>query len=303
MFKDRPLTRPDFTLACSLNESGFSFVAIKENNRVLFSHTRKLDTSTSALLAQALTETVDEFNLIAMPCHLILDPSQYQLILLDTLEAKSIRENIRGLSEYPLEDAVMDTFMLPSAAGERQNKVFVAITPLSVLKTKLALFTNAFLDVTEVTIADLAMNNLLTLILSKTTREEDAPIIFIYINNNIRKLYIVYQNNIYFIRDLVLQPGVNPDESLRESLLLEIERCIDYCVSQINLPEPKKIFLTPNFQQKEEYKTQIMAKFKLDITVIDLNDYLQFDPPLNMDDQQHLFYTISGAINLASTSL
>lgn len=293
--------KPDFILSCCLKETSFTLAAIKDNKQLLFTHHQVLNEPTSPPLAKALADEIDRRDLIGYPCHLTLAPGQYQLILMDVPEQstntqeKSLRANLKGLSEYPLDDVLIDAFPAPKTKGEHQKKTFVALTPASKLQTNLAVCSSAFLNVVEVGIPEIAIKNFLSLIPTNKAQEK-TPLIFITLNTNTCKLHLFYQNNIYFVRDLIRTPSLVEDEMADiENMIHEIERSVDYCVSQLQLPEPSRLFLAPGFQLKENYIQQFKEKFKFETNLFDFNQYLEMEQPMSIEDQQTNFYTILGA--------
>lgn len=295
--------QPDLSMACCLNDASYSLAVLTNNKHILFSQTRTFNESTLPLMAQTLADDIDRFKLIAHDCQLILLPGQYQLILMDAPDVpeadmpKALRWNLKGLSDYDLDDVAMDVFMLPTSKDDPQKKVMVAITPLSILNKKRAVLESAFLNVTAVSIAEMALKNLLTLMFPKTHDADTSPLLVISLCNAIRKLHIVHNNTFYLIRELT--PDMNPaaDEPAEmTNMILELERSIDYCINKLNLPEPKQIFFTPGFHQAVSFFKTIEETLALTASIIDLSHYLDMNPVLSLEEQHHVFYSITGAI-------
>lgn len=295
--------QPDLSIACTLSETGYSLAVTTQKKHVLFSQSRTFDDNTLASMAITLTNDVDRFNLTAQDCQLILLPGQYQLILMDALEvpeadmAKALRWSLKGLSDYDLDDVAIDAFMLPSTNGDSQKKTMVAITPQSILNKQCATLESAFLNVTTVSIAEMALKNLVTLMFPSTPEEDTPPLLVISLYGKIRKLHIFYNNMLYLVR--ALSPVGNPidnEPAEMTNIILELERSIDYCVNKLNLTEPKQILFTPGFYQSVAFFKVIEETLTLTASIIDLNQYLEIEPALSLEDQHEVFYSITGAI-------
>ena len=300
MFWNKKAAEPVLLIACSLCDHGYSIAGVRSNTQVLFSQSRLFNEDSRHLMMTTLAEDVDRFNLIAHKCRLILIPGQYQLLLIDAPNVpaadmtKALRWSLKGLSDYDLDDVAIDAFLLPILKADDQKKALVAITPLSVLNNKRALLESVFLDVTTISIAEMALKNLLPLM----QIEKEAPFIIISLCGSIRKLHIVYNDTFYLIRELTQDLHPNADEPVEMAgILLEIERSIDYCINKLKLPEPKQLFFTPGFYNATSFFQTLEQKLGLTVSMIDLNQYLKIEPALSLEEQHLVFYSITGAID------
>ena len=165
---------PTVKLSCSIDEEAYRFVVMGQNNELIFSEKNALTHKSLKEMTLVLGERVDELNLIAAPCQLILLPGQYQLILMDALQMsdedmiKAFRWRLKGLTDYDLKDLAIDLFSLPTVSSVVPKKVFVALTPLSVLNKYRQLLQSAYLEPTSITIADMALRNCLKLLAQKS---------------------------------------------------------------------------------------------------------------------------------------
>lgn len=299
----RKKTNVELTIGCCLLDNSYSIAVISNNKELLFNQIRFFDEDALSKIPQMLADDVERMKIIAKNAVVVLLSGQYQLLLMDALNvpeaemAKAMRWNLKGLSDYDLEDVAIDMCLVPSHEGA-QHKVFVALTPMSSLNQKMAIFQTAFLNVTSVTIAEMALRNLFPLLRAKHAELEQNSFIIISVSNNIRKLHIVYQDSFYLIRELVSPQQTNDyDEKVDiENVTSEIERSVDYCMNQLDIPEPKYIFFTPAFHLISKSFPSMTAALGMDIELIDLNHYLEIHPSLPLDKQHEVFYSITGAL-------
>lgn len=295
--------KPDLSIACSLSENSYSIAVVEQNKQVIFSQHKVLNDSLDGVVIKSLAEDVERLNLIAHDCRLVLLPGQYQIILMDAPNvpeadmSKALRWHLKGFSDYDLDDVLIDTCLVPTYKANDKQKIFAAITPLSILNQKRAIFESAFLNVTAVTIAEMALKNALSLMRLNHQVSDDAPIIVISLCNNIRKLHIIYQDIFYLIRNLNHGQTEGADDPVElTNIHFEIERSINYCVNELNIPEPKQIFFTPGFYHLIDYLKPIGEKLALTVELIDLNHYLDIVSPLSLEQQYEVFYSITGAL-------
>ncbi|OGV41511.1 MAG: hypothetical protein A3F46_00220 [Legionellales bacterium RIFCSPHIGHO2_12_FULL_42_9] len=301
MFWNKKQKQAELSVASCLNDTHYSIAAVKNNTQVIFSQKREFNEDTRHLMAKTLAGDVERWNLIAHDCQLVLLPKQYQLILMDALDvpetemATALRWSMKGLSDYDLATVAIDAFLMPVTDG--QKKAFVAITPQSAIDEKRALFESAFLEVTTISIAEMALKNVVTLISRSETDSQSTPMIVISINDNIRKLHIVYNEMFYLIRELTSKPDAGSAEPAElDNIAFEIEQSINYCVNKLNLPEPKQLLFTPGFYPIIDRLHNIEEKVALRTTIIDLNHYLTIEQPLSLEEQHGVFYSIAGAL-------
>lgn len=250
-------------------------------------------------MANTLADDAKEQHWIGASCNLILAPQQYQLVVMDALDvpeadrAKALKWHLKGLIEYPLNDIALDVFMAPSNNHSKQQKVFVAVTPLSKLRTKLALFESACIDINEVGIAELALRQICTFL----PNPQGAPMMVLSLEKEHCQLHVFYHHQLYLVRTLKkVEPIAKEGSSEMENMLLEIQRSIDYCLVTLRIPEPQRIVFTPGFYKTKSVLDYLKKEQKKPIDVIDLNSLLALNTPLTPELQHHLFYSIGGAL-------
>lgn len=301
MFWQRRDTK-NISIACTLSEMGYSLAGVKENSEVVFHSAQFFNDPSAATIRQALEKDVDRLNILAQDCHLILLPEQYQLILMDALNvpdaemAKALRWNLKGLSDYDLDDVALDFCLVPYH-GEGEPKAFVSLTPQTALNEKCALLESVFLNVKTVTIADMVLRNILPLMDGRDPVEQAGPIIILSLCKTVRKLHIVYNGLFYLIRELThVHMGIGQEPPELSNLAFEIGRSIDFCINQLNLPEPKHIFFTPGFYKVVDELPPLGEEIGLGVSMLDLNAYLRIEPKLSLEQQYETFYSITGAL-------
>ncbi|MDP3704841.1 MAG: hypothetical protein Q8R24_02890 [Legionellaceae bacterium] len=305
MFWHKKQSKSELSIACSLNENRYSIAVVEQNKRVLFSQSRMLTDDSDHVVIKSLADDVDRLNLIAHDCKLILLPGQYQLILMDAPNvpeadmAKALRWHLKGFSDYDLDDVLIDSCIVPANHNNDKHKIFAAITPLLALNKKRALLELAFLNVTTVTVAEMALKNVLSLMRLIQIIPDNEPVIVISICNDVRKLHIIYQDIFYLIRALLPAQTKDADDPVElANMHFEIERSIDYCVNELNIPEPKRLLFTPGFHHVINFLKPIGEKLDLIVETIDLNQYLTIEPSLSLEQQHEVFYSITGALTL-----
>src|SRR5207253_1595029 len=104
-------------------------------------------------LVSSLTTFVKNNSLKNIPCSLMLQPEDYQLLITDALPVTptefqaAIRFKIKDLIRFPLDDVVIDNFLMPKMKTSTQNKISVIVAQASKLKTLSDQIRNCGLDI------------------------------------------------------------------------------------------------------------------------------------------------------------
>lgn len=296
--------KPQLSIACCLTENSYSIAARDNKNNLLFNHKQVFNDYNIKQMAASFAEVVEKWGLTAYSCKLILLPQQYQITLMDALDvpeaemAQALRWSLKGFSDYDLSDVVIDAFLIPTTTEDEPKKAFVAITPLSLLNKKRDFCQAAYLDVTEVSISEMTLKALLKCMQTSSEsviESKDNPVIIMDRYNSTKTLNIIYQDQIYLIRELRKHES-NANTSDINNIPDEITRSVEYCVNTLNLPEPKQLFFTPSYHKSINDYQPIATNLNLTSTLIDLNNIIKIDKPLSLESQQEEFYSIAGTL-------
>jgi MSHA biogenesis protein MshI len=285
-------------LSCLLSDYGYSLVGLADNQHILFCEEHHFTEPSPTIIAHHLKEDVNKHHLVGRSCQVILAPNLYQLLLVDPPEvpenelSKALRWQLKGLVDYPLSDIVIDTFIVPPhGAGEKRKKAFVAVTLQSALINRVSILESCLLNVTAVSISELALSKLLSLEPIST-----KPSIVISYNDEGCQHLVYYMEDLYLLRTLPVDKTIiQPNSSANQDMLLEIQRSIDYCLIELKLPEPKQIFFTPSFYKATDLFTYLQTELNKEVKLLDINSFFMSDP-IAPEIMEKVFYAIGGAL-------
>lgn len=298
-FKPKFLSPPK--CAITYSDQGYTLCRISEDNRlILFEQHVKNDRSATPL-TQLLQEDVEKYQLVGAECALILLSNQYQLLQVDAADvpehelAKALKWRLKGLIEYPLNDIAVDACLIPPhGVAEQRKKAYVAVTLLSALNQKLSLLADAYLKIKMVSIAEMSLIHLCSLIPNLA-----SPLIVVSQENSTCRLHLLHQNALYLERTLhakLTDLSTNQDDV--DQLVLEIQRSNDYCLSELKLPEPKMILFTPQFSSATLLLNYLTESAIKPFQIMDLNALMSSDIILDLNQQAAALYPIGGAVML-----
>lgn len=293
--------KSDSCTSFCLSDKSYSIARVNKKNELSLHKRLEFTNATKASLEKSLAQDIEQFNLIGHPGRLILTPGQYQLLLMDAANvpeselAKALKWRLKGLVDYHLNDLALDAFLVPPhGPASQRKKAFVAATSLTELNAKLKIFESAFIDISEVGIAELSLRNIGTMIPGQI----HAPIIIIALDDGGCQLHIFYKNQLYLVRSLPLTLTVaNGNTPQAQNILLEIQRSVDYCLSELKIPEPREIIFTPSFCKSTALLNYFREESGKDIRLLDLNDFFKLESEFSLEQQQAVLYAVGGAMS------
>lgn len=285
-------------------ESSLAIVGEK-NGRIVFFDNLSLEMGDSRELLAQLKKMVSHYQLINCSCRLVLDYSQFQLLMADAPTVKeeelanALKWKVKDLLEYSIDDVLIDAFAVPPHGNAMSlKKAFVAACSQSKLLKTVSLFEDALLKLTKVTVALMAERDVLSLL-----EEQKGSDILLSMQDNYCYISVFLANEVYFVRKIlnnefgsltdIREDGSNP-------LLLELQRSMDYCISNLKLSEPKRVILTPFFADKGGFIEHLKMNLSQTIMPLNLSELLHFESEMTLKNQMDCWYALIGIASLAS---
>ena len=188
-----------------------------------------------------LTNIVKQYHIENTLTTLLLDSTQYQLMLIEDLPVEAsefqaaIRWKIKSSLSYPIEDAVIDNFPVPIQKSFRAQKmIMVTVAQASLLQPLINDIQKSGLNLTNITIPELALRNI-----SVMLEPPSSSSAFLYFQKKHVDLLITNDKTLYLTRriDFDITNSPNTDEQL-EKLALEVQRSFDYYQTQWRITTP-----------------------------------------------------------------
>ena len=263
--------------------------------------------------ALVLHELVKRHNLNSAPCVLALNPGDYSLLQVeapqvDATELKSaIRWRVKDLIDFPVDDAVIDFFEIPGQNQPGRAKmmyVVAARTPL--LQKRIELIEASRLTLSAIDISELVLRNIAMLL-----PEDAGGSALLYVAQTHGLLVLTQRSSLYQARNL----GINIDQlssvegewngdteapadgtELLDSLVLEIQRSLDYYESSFSLPPIKGLVLNPTVPEVPGFIHYTNKHLGIPVRALDLNTLLEVKQPLGLDQQSDGLLAVGAAL-------
>jgi len=134
---------PAGIVSLSIHHDGVAIVHLdavdQEKPEIRYCHFQPLDSIEH--FSDVLNQLVEEQGLQGVPCHWVLQPGDYQLLLEDVLDvpphelSAAAKWHVKDLLDMPLREAAIDTFVVPEhGITVQRNKMYVVASQISRLQ-------------------------------------------------------------------------------------------------------------------------------------------------------------------------
>ncbi|TVZ38419.1 MSHA biogenesis protein MshI [Alteromonadaceae bacterium 2753L.S.0a.02] len=233
-------------------------------------------------ISQALGDWVTSNELKHAPCNLVLQNSEYQLLLVEAPDVdykelrQALRWRIKDLISIPADKAALDVFLLPKD-GSRSGKqmAYVVVTELEKINGIIELINGAGLELAAIDICELALRNLVCL--KELGKKESRGVALVRLTEG-RGVVSLYRNgNLYLSRQFNIQYGAGLlDDIPVESFLLEVQRSLDYYERQMGQVPPAALYVCGHNISEDKISLDLSRGLSVPVKFLDLETLLQF---------------------------
>jgi MSHA biogenesis protein MshI len=250
----------------------------------------------SSGLKSALSAAVKQHNLEGARCIWLLNPSHYQLILMEDLPVEpgefqaAIRWKIKNLLSFPIEDAVIDSFPLPmQKTFKAQKMIMVIVSRASYLQPIVEQIQQSGLNLQVIDILELALRNI-------AASMDETGAALLYLKKNTGNLIITQKNTLYLARQIEFGiENMAEDGSNLEKLALEIQRSFDYFQSQWRIATPLSVFLASSKPLKINMPESLSNYLAIPVKNCDLTHVIENKTGLDIE-HQNKYLPLIGAL-------
>lgn len=258
---------------------------------------------------EVLSNLVTELGLEGTQCSYVLNRKDYNLHLVEAPEVEpdelraAVRWKIKDLLDMKVEDAAIDVFPVPEDAYRGRKMVYVVAALRSRIQNIVELVDGSGLELAVIDIPELVMKNL-----SSSFIEDDHGIAFIDLRRNGSTMNITRHGDLYLTRRIntQLDPDVMQSErwgDLKERLVLEIQRSLDYYESQMGQGQISRVVIAPRQHDGDALVSALNDQLAAKVSLLNLAVYLDGAGELTPQLQQVCMAAIGATLrgtNVAS---
>ncbi|BCR06409.1 hypothetical protein DESUT3_34780 [Desulfuromonas versatilis] len=226
-----------------------------------------------------LQEAIRLHGLGRSRCVGVMGVGNYSLLQVDPPEvpeeeiSSAVCWHIRDLIDYPVEEAIIDYFLVPNPAQPGRAKMaYVVAAPRVQVRNRAALLRAARLKVSAMDIPELVLRNLATLL-----PEEERGLALLQLGRHRGQITISRGGVLYLARSISVGAadlaeiaaegdGQSAEEAgyrlqgMLDSIVLEIQRSLDFYGSSFSLPAIQSLVVAP-LEQEVPRLTEYLADY------------------------------------------
>lgn len=198
--------------------------------------------------AAALEDWIDEHKLDGARAVGVLAPGEYQIVQVEAPEvpASEMRQaatwRVRELIDYPIDQAVIDTYDPPESTQRNQNNVNVVVARRTAVAERIETLREAGLELVAIDIPELAQRNICSHLPS--TKSGHA---LLALEHGSGLLTLFRDGEQFLSRGLDIGHGslAHGDSGSIDTLVLEVQRSLDYFESALSQPPLGGLYVYP----------------------------------------------------------
>jgi MSHA biogenesis protein MshI len=256
-----------------------------------------------------LNNLAGEYHLDSCPCVSLVELGEYSLLMVEAPEVQpdeihaAIRWRIKDLIDFHIDDAVVDVFEVPDTKAPGINRMLYAVVARSsAVKKRVDALLDADVNLDAIDIPELALRNIASLL-----PEDAGGVALLYISDYRGLITITRQSTLYLSRRIEKGLSILPDtvmhaedpdiiEPWMDSIIVEIQRSLDYYESHFSQPQVASIVITPLAREIPGIAEYITEQLEIPTRILDVNLLIDTKEPVENVLQSECLLAIGAAL-------
>jgi MSHA biogenesis protein MshI len=252
---------------------------------------------------ELLKAYLDDAGYTGTEAHIVLHPDIYKIYFVDRPEVEeselrdAIRWKIKDLVDIPLDELVVDAFALPGDVyGGVQKKAYAVTIGRGRMDKIVSMLETSGVNIKDISISELAVENLI-----KRSYEDDGASAVLRMRAAGGTLNLSDGGFLYLTRSLEcgismieMGDGEVRQEGL-DSLLLEIQRSLDFYDSQLGKGRVRRFLMAPTRVDHSKIGRYLESNLGLNVVSLNVNDLFEVDEDIPGEIQAYCFAAIGAA--------
>lgn len=228
--------------------------------------------------AEILRSRLVKLGLQRIPGNLVMPAGNYQLILGEAPKvpqeelAEALRWRVKDLVQFPIAEAVIDGFFLPEDSARGGNRMaYAVVAQHKHVEAQVNLARATGLELKNIDISELALRNL-----AETCCDTKRGVAIVKLQQGGGSLQIIRDGNLYLSRQFSLAYNAGLlDDLPGDSLVLELQRSLDYFERQMRQVPPSHVYLCGENVTADKITPEIRNSFAVSINLLNIANGLQ----------------------------
>lgn len=228
--------------------------------------------------AEILRARLIKLGLQRVPGNLVMPAGNYQLILGEAPKvpqeelAEALRWRVKDLVQFPIAEAVIDGFFLPEDSARGGNRMaYAVVAQHKQVEAQVNLARASGLELKNIDISELTLRNL-----AETCCDTKRGVAIVKLQQGGGSLQIIRDGNLYLSRQFSLAYNAGLlDDLPGDSLVLELQRSLDYFERQMRQVPPSHVYLCGENVTADKITPEIRNSVAVSINLLNLENGLQ----------------------------
>ena len=256
-----------------------------------------------------LADIINSRELKDVPFSWVLLAQDYKLLMLEAPDIPAAERNdamrwqIKEMIDFPLEEALLDTCLIPEFGPSRRRMLYAVVARQSQLLPKKALLQGAGIILEAIDIIELILRNIASLYVKPA-----QSIVLVSLSTADSLLTVCQDDNLYFSRNIKIDFATLSDDYISnacagdevppafDTLVTNIQRSLDYFESQMGKVLPESVVITPLPFRANTLKAYLTDNLSPTIILADLNDVLTTQQELTLELQAQCVPVLGGLL-------
>jgi len=233
---------------------------------------------------------------------------------------QAVRWNIKDSFSFNVDDAIVDVFDIPEQKDRgRTSLVYVTAAEKAFLKRRIQTLEEQGLEVESIDIAELVMRNIASLL-----PEDENGVVLLKLDATQGLMTLTHDSSLFLARniDVGFSPllstlnldeeqqeglaleGIPPEQQhLLDTIVLEVQRSLDYYESHFSKPSINSLVIAPVGHDISNVTKYLADALGLQVRVLNFNDVLDAPDLISDEMQAKCFFAIGTALRESTASL
>lgn len=263
-----------------------------------------------------LEDVAGEFKLDRYLCISLVELGTYSLLMVEAPDVEpeelraAIRWRVKDLIDFHIDDAVIDVFEVPDTKAVGRNKMMYAVVARSdTVKKRIDKLEGAGINLNVIDIPELALRNIAALL-----PEDAGGVGLIYIDEDRGLITITRHATLYLSRRIEKGTDALPETAMHsndpdviepwlDSIIIEIQRSLDYYESHFAQPQVSSLVITPLPREIPGIAEYISENLEIPTRMLDVNSLLDIHEDMDEALQSRCLLAIGAALRQESRAL
>ena len=238
-----------------------------------------------------LSALIQGSQLAHAPVSGVVGNDDYQLVQVEAPDVPAnelraaVRWKMRDVVTFPVEDATVDVFDVPSSPRRTQSHMKFAVAARNdAIKKIVDLLEHRARGFDSIDIPELCLRNLCVLL-----PQDEKGVALLALSEDFAQLVITRKGVLYVARriELMKRDDIDLDESHSDiaagALALEIQRSVDYYESHFDQPAIHDLVIAPSEPRTRQLVRALTSETSLNIEVFEVERYFEVAPGIEID--------------------